>query len=98
MHSLARLVLLDEPLCCRFPELSFSGTAGWLWGEHRTNTGLDVAVAMTVIGPNMKAGWRAAGGVCGSLGVWSTSLVWKLSLRNKKENCYLRSASLRHYI
>lgn len=55
-----KLVLLHEALCCRFPGLSFSGTAGWLWDENRTNTGLDVAVAMTVIGPNMKAGWRAA--------------------------------------
>lgn len=62
MHSAARLVLLDEALCCRFPDLSLSGTAGWLWCENRTNTGLDVAVAMVVmIGPNMKAGWRATG-------------------------------------
>lgn len=62
MHSVARLVLLDEALCCRLPDLSLSGTAGWLWGKNRTYTGLDVAVAMTVmIGPNMKAGWMAAG-------------------------------------
>lgn len=76
------LVLLDEALCCRFPDLSLSGAAGWLWGENRTNAGLNVAVAMTVTGPNMKAGWRAAGWVCGSLGVWSTCRVWKMSLRN----------------
>lgn len=61
MHSVARLFLLYEALCCRFPYLSLSGTAGWLWGVNRTNTGLDVAVAMTVIGPNMKVGQRAAG-------------------------------------
>ncbi len=99
MHSVARLVLLDEALCCRFPDLSLSGTAGWLWGENRTNTGLDVAAGMTVmIGPNMKAGWRAAGRVCGSLDVWSACLVWKLSLTNKKDNCYLWSTSLRQSI
>lgn len=49
---------------------------------------------MTVIGPNMKVGQRAAGWVCGSLSMLSTCLVWKLSLRNKKDNCYLRSISL----
>lgn len=59
MHSAARLVLLDEALCCRFSDLSFSGIAGRLWGENRTNTGLDVAVAMTVVRPNMKGQWAA---------------------------------------
>lgn len=75
MHSDAKLVLLDEALFCCFPDLAFSGTAGWLWGEKRTTTGLDVAEAMTVIGANVKAGWRAARGVCGSLGMWRTCLV-----------------------
>lgn len=65
MHSVGKLVLLCEALCCCFPDLSLSGNAWWLWGENRTNTGWDVAVAvavaMTVIGPNMKAGEKAAG-------------------------------------
>lgn len=61
MDSAARPVLLDEAFCCRFPDLSFPSAAGWLRGENRTNIGLDVAVAMAVIGPNVKAGWRIAG-------------------------------------
>lgn len=61
MHSVARLVSLDEALSWIFPDLSLSGIAGWLWGENRTNTGSDVAVAMTMTGSDMIAGWRAAG-------------------------------------
>ena len=87
MHLVGRPVLLDEALCCRFPGLSLSGATGWLWSASRTNTGLDVAVAMAVIGSDMKAGRRAAGWVCWSLGMWSTCLVWKLSLKNKKDSC-----------
>lgn len=59
MCSVERPYLLDEALCCRFPDLSLSGTTGRLGGENRTHTGL--AVAVTVAGSNMKAGWRAAG-------------------------------------
>ncbi len=81
------MVLLDEALCCCFPDLSLSGTAGGLWGKTRTHTGLDVALAMRVTGPNMEAGWRAAGGVWWSLDVWSGCLDWKLSLRNMKDIC-----------
>lgn len=62
-------VLLYEAFCCHFPGLSFSGTARWLWEKNRTPTGLDMAVSMTVIGMNMKVGWRAASGACGNLGM-----------------------------
>lgn len=36
-------VLLDETLCSRSPDLSLSGTAGWLWSKSWANTGLDMA-------------------------------------------------------
>lgn len=62
-------VLLYEAFGCRLPGLSFSGTAGWLWDKNRTPTGVDMAVSMTVIGMNMKAGWRAGSGACWNLGV-----------------------------
>lgn len=61
MHSVARLVSLDEALPCIFPGLPLSGIAGWLRGENGTNTSSDVTVAMTMTGPDMIAGWRAAG-------------------------------------
>lgn len=57
-------VLLDEALGGRFPGLPVSEAAGWFRDKSRADAGLAVAVAVSVTGPNMIAGRRAAGWSC----------------------------------
>lgn len=80
-------VLLYEALCGCFPGLPVSEAARRFGDKSRADASLAGAVTMTVTGPNVIAGRRAAGWSWWSLGMWSTWLVWELSLwKNRRKN------------